>query len=117
MLFSFCREATFLLVVEHFKKENEQIMSGLRPHPKSLFLYLKTIIGVHSNGILEYPTAPLEGNSEISLFGMRGLDQSRELKDYLDRISTLPELLRRDGIEVTDEMAELYLEVSAIAHF
>lgn len=110
-LIQLSREATFLLVLEHFKKENEQIMSGLRPHPKSLFLYLKTIIGVHSNGILEYPTAPLEGNSEISLFGMRGLDQSRELKDYLDRISTLPEVLRRDGIEVTDEMAELYLEL------
>lgn len=105
------RESTFLLVFEHFKKENEQIMSGLRSHPKSLFLYLKTIIGVHSNGILQYPMAPLEGNSEISLFGMRGLDQSRELQDYLDRISTLPELLRRDGIEVTDEMAELYLEL------
>lgn len=110
-LIQLSREATFLLVLEHFKIENEQIMSGLRPHPKSLFLYLKTIIGVHSNGILEYPTAPLEGNSEISLFGIRGLDQSRELQDYLDRISTLPELIRRDGIEVTDEMAELYLEL------
>jgi hypothetical protein len=60
------------------------------------------IVDVHSNGILEYPTTPLEGNSRISLFRMRGMDQSRELKYYLDRISTLPELLGRTGIEVTN---------------
>ncbi|KAH9322060.1 hypothetical protein KI387_016699, partial [Taxus chinensis] len=110
-LIQLSRESTFVLVLEHFDKENQEIMSELSPHPKLLFLYLKTIIDVRSHGVPKYPSPTLENNSKISLFGMKGLDQSKELKGYLDRISNLPEYVQRHGIEVTDEMAELYLEM------
>ncbi|GLJ14759.1 hypothetical protein SUGI_0239380 [Cryptomeria japonica] len=110
-LIQLSREATFLLVLEHYYKESQEIISELSPHPNLLFLYLKTMIDVHSHGVPKYPSAPLDNNLNISLFGLKGLDQSKELKDYLDRISKLPEYVQRHGIEVTDEMAELYLEL------
>lgn len=39
-------------------------------------------------------------------------DQSKGLEDYLDKISNFPKFLRNNPVEVTDEMIELYLEVS-----
>lgn len=39
-------------------------------------------------------------------------DQSKGLEDYLDKVSNFPKFLRNNPVEVTDEMIELYLEVS-----
>ena len=39
-------------------------------------------------------------------------DQSRGLEFYMEKISDFPKFLRNNPVEVTDDMIELYLEVS-----
>lgn len=50
-LIQLSREATFLLVLEHYNKDNQEIISELSSHPDLLFLYLKTMIDCHSHGV------------------------------------------------------------------
>lgn len=44
--------------------------------------------------------------------GRRVNDQSRALEFYREKISDFPKFLRNNPVEVTDDMIELYLEVS-----
>uniref|UniRef100_A0A7N2MV20 Vacuolar protein sorting-associated protein 8 central domain-containing protein n=1 Tax=Quercus lobata TaxID=97700 RepID=A0A7N2MV20_QUELO len=48
------REGTFLLFIGHFKNEGLHILSKLRSHPRSLFLYIKTDIEVQLSGTLNF---------------------------------------------------------------
>lgn len=41
-------------------------------------------------------------------------DEPEGLEAYLERISDFPKFLRNNPVNVTDEMIELYLEVSKI---
>lgn len=87
------------------------MLSELRSHPRSLFLYLKTVIEVHLSGTLNF--SYLRGDDIVDSFDGRWVkDQSKGLEDYLDKISNFPKFLRNNPVEVTDEMIELYLEVS-----
>ncbi|KAJ0479069.1 putative transcription factor WD40-like family [Helianthus annuus] len=109
------REGTFFLVVEHFFQEFQHILSELRTHPKSLFLYLKTVIEVYSKGTLSFSSLR-EGEP-------RGTRVKNETDDFLERLSEFPKSLRENPIHVTDEMTELYLELlcqyepNSVLHF
>ncbi|KAG6667166.1 vacuolar protein sorting-associated protein 8 homolog isoform X1 [Carya illinoinensis] len=104
------REATFFLVIDHFNNESSHILSELRSHPRSLFLYLKTVIEVHLSGTLDFSN--LRGDDIVDSSDARRMkDQSKGLEDYLDKVSNFPKFLRNNPVEVTDEMIELYLEL------
>lgn len=104
------REGTFFLVIDHFSKEGLHILSELRSHPRSLFLYLKTVIEVHLSGTLNFSYLRRDDFVDSS-DGIRLKDQSKGLEAYLDKISDFPKFLRNDPVEVTDDMIELYLEL------
>ncbi|GAB4861531.1 hypothetical protein Ancab_036722 [Ancistrocladus abbreviatus] len=104
------RECTFFLVIDQFNKEIMHILSALRSHPKSLFLYLKTIIEVHLSGTLNF--AYLRRDDIVDDHSRsRVKGRQHDLEDYFQRISDFPKLIRTNPVEVTDEMVELYLEL------
>ncbi|KAI3757517.1 hypothetical protein L6452_05057 [Arctium lappa] len=103
------REGTFFLVSEHFCQEFHQILVELRSHPKSLFLYLKTVFEVHSTGTLNFNT--LKKGEPVSFPGRMVKNQTDRVHDFLERISEFPKLLHENPVHVTDEMTELYLEL------
>ncbi|XVF80311.1 hypothetical protein PTKIN_Ptkin15bG0060800 [Pterospermum kingtungense] len=107
-LVNLSREGTFFLVVDHLSDESSHILSELNSHPKSLFLYLKTVIDVHLSGTLDF--SYLREEEIVDVFGGRTRKNlSKELQAYLERISNFPKFLRNNPLQVTDDMIELYL--------
>ncbi|XP_020519433.1 uncharacterized protein LOC18428491 isoform X2 [Amborella trichopoda] len=105
------REGAFFFIIEHFSKESDQILFQLRSHPRSLFLYLKTVIDVHLSGSLNV-SALRKGHVLDPPLGLKTVsDHSKDIEAYLERVSNLPKMLRQNSVQVTDEMAELYLEL------
>ncbi|XP_044411244.1 uncharacterized protein [Triticum aestivum] len=104
-LVNLSRECAFVLVIDHFHDEIQQILAELHSDHRSLFLFLKTAIEVHLSGKLDFSELTAR-NYEIveSLY-------SGELEDYLQRLSNLPKLFDRNPISMTDKLVELYLEV------
>lgn len=110
-LIFFCREATFFLVIDQFNDEASHILSELRSHPKSLFLYLKTVVEVHLHGTLNL--SYLRKDDTLDVANCKWVKyQSKGLGAYIERISDLPKFLSSNAVHVTDDMIELYLEVS-----
>uniref|UniRef100_A0A5B7BN45 RING-type domain-containing protein n=1 Tax=Davidia involucrata TaxID=16924 RepID=A0A5B7BN45_DAVIN len=109
-LVNLSREGTLFMIIDHFSRESQRILSELRSHPKSLFLYLKTVVEVHLSGTLNFSCLRKD---DIVVFpsGRRARDQSDRVEAYLERISDFPKLLRNNPVNVTDEMIELYLEL------
>lgn len=99
------------MVTDHFNEEGSHILSELRSRPKSLFLYLKTVIEIHLSGTLDFSYLRKDEPVDVS-GGRRMKDQSKELEAYFEQISGFPKLLRSNPLHVTDDMIELYLEVS-----
>lgn len=83
------------------------MFSELQSHPESLFLYLKTLIEVHSTGNLEFSCLRKGGETAAR----HELDR---VNAYLEALIEFPKRLRNNPIHVTDEMAELYLEVNIL---
>ncbi|PSS23502.1 Vacuolar protein sorting-associated protein [Actinidia chinensis var. chinensis] len=107
-LISLNREGTFFLVTHHFSRECQDIISELRCHPKSLFLYLKTVFEVHLSGTLNFTCLRKD---ELMEFPIRRRVRDQSVEVYLERISDFPKFLRSNPVQVTDEMIELYLEL------
>lgn len=103
------REFTYLLIIDHFSRESQYIISELHAHPESLFLFLKTAVDVHLFGTLNISDFQAVHASEVPYTGMS--NTSDEIEAYLERLSIYPKLLQQNQIHVTDEMAELYLEL------
>lgn len=101
------RECTFFLVIDRLGSESQNILSQLHSHPQSLFLFLKTVIDFNISGTLKFPVPEAAGVSSSP----KARDSPIEITEYLDKISNFPKLLHHDTIQVTDEMAELYLEL------
>ncbi|KAJ0975965.1 hypothetical protein J5N97_017930 [Dioscorea zingiberensis] len=102
------RECTFFLIIDHFSLENQQILSELRSQPHSLFLFLKTVIEVHLFGALNFPAYKVD---HVSRMPIGGIGPPNELDAYMERLSNFPKLLQHNPVHVTDDMAELYLEL------
>lgn len=104
------REGTFFLVIDHFSAESPHILSELRSHPQSLFLYLKTVIEVHLSGTLDFSNLKKADDIDVA-DGRRVKDQSKGLTAYLERISDFPKFMRNNPVHVNDDMIELYFEL------
>ncbi|KAI3974389.1 hypothetical protein MKX01_031058 [Papaver californicum] len=102
------REGAFFLVVDHFSRESERILSELRPHSESLFLYLKTTIEAHLSGKLDFSFLEKSYILDVPC-GRIGKEQMAEA--YLKKISDLPKLLQHNPVNITDDVVELYLEL------
>lgn len=98
------------MVVEHFGGDHDRALCEMDSHPKSLFLYLKTIMEAHTKGSLnfscfrksDYVNNPSE--KRISY-------QPNRIEAYLERISEFPKFMRDNPVHVTDKIVEQYLEV------
>ncbi|ONK64159.1 uncharacterized protein A4U43_C07F22710 [Asparagus officinalis] len=108
-LLKLSRECTYFLVIDHFSSESQDILDKLHSHPQSLFLFLKTSFDVYLSGTLNFPVHDTAHASDTLTGRMR--DMPNELKAYVERLSTFPKLLLHNMIQVTDEIAELYLEL------
>ncbi|KAK6123625.1 hypothetical protein DH2020_042624 [Rehmannia glutinosa] len=105
-----CREGTYFLIVDHFSGKTQYILSELQSHPESLFLYLKTVIEVHTTGTLNI--SRLENLNVLDSPGARSAQQqSNGVQAYLEAISCSLKLLSSNRVNVTDEMMELYFEL------
>lgn len=103
-LVQLCREGTVFLVVQHLFQEFQQILVELKSHPKSLFLYLKTVIEAHSKGTLNFSSLRVKNQNQNQ-------NQNDRLHDFLQRISDFPKFLRDNPLHITDEITEMYLEL------
>ncbi|TXG63103.1 hypothetical protein EZV62_010097 [Acer yangbiense] len=104
------REGTFFLVIDQFNNEASHILSELSSHPKSLFLYLKTVFEVHLHGTLNLSCLRKDDIMNIAN-GKRVKNESKGPEAYISRISDFPKLLRSNPVQVTDDMIEQYLEL------
>lgn len=98
------------MVISHFGEKFQHILSELRSHPKSLFLYLKTLIEVQSSGSLKFSSMRNENVLEFPSL-RKGMHQSLKIQAYLETLSKFPKVMQNYPVHVTDEMMELYLEV------
>ncbi|CAA0827177.1 transducin family protein / WD-40 repeat family protein [Striga hermonthica] len=109
-LLKLSREATYFLITDHFPGKSQYILSELRSHPESLFLYLKTVIEVHSTGTLK-----ISHLEEVNVLdfpgGRRAHQQSNRVQAYLEAISCSLKLLHNNRVNVTDELMEQYFEL------
>ncbi|CAM8890178.1 unnamed protein product [Rhodiola kirilowii] len=101
------REGTFLLIIDHFSDKVSPILSQLRSHPRSLFMYLKTVIEVHLYGTIDMSS--LKSDDDVLAESMK--NRSNGVEAYLERFSDLPKILRNNPVPVSDEMIELYFEM------
>lgn len=109
-LLKLSREGTYLLILVHLSGQSQYILSELRSHPESLFLYLKTVIEVNTTGNLNLSSLKKD---DILYFpsARRPRQQSSIVEAYLQTISGFPKLLHNSTVQITDEMTELYLEL------
>ncbi|KAL0454931.1 UNVERIFIED_CONTAM: Vacuolar protein sorting-associated protein 8, partial [Sesamum latifolium] len=109
-LFKLSREATYILIIDHFSGRAQYIFSELRSHPESLFLYLKTVNEVHTTGNLNLSCL---GKVEVVDFpsARRAEQQSTGVQAYLKTVSSSLKLLHNNQVNMTDEMTELYFEL------
>jgi len=106
-----CREGAFHMVISHFSEESSHIITELHSHPRSLFLYLKTLIELHLFGTLDLSN--LRKDDTVNpLNGRQVKDHPEGVRDYLENISNFPKYMREKPIHVPDDLIELYLEVS-----
>ncbi|KAL2231217.1 UNVERIFIED_CONTAM: hypothetical protein Sindi_1716100 [Sesamum indicum] len=108
-LFKLSREATYILIIDHFSGRTQYIFSELRSQPESLFLYLKTVNEVHTTGNLNLSCL---GKVEVLDFpsASRAQQHSTGVQAYLETISSSLRLLHNNQVNMTDEMTELYFE-------
>ncbi|XP_010522886.1 PREDICTED: vacuolar protein sorting-associated protein 8 homolog isoform X2 [Tarenaya hassleriana] len=111
-LFELSREGTFFLIIDSLKDKISHIQEQLRSHPRSLFLFLKTVIEVHLFGTLDFSSLKKHERETLDFLGGRNTwDSSKALEIYLERLDEFPNLIRSNPINVTDDMIELYLEL------
>lgn len=97
------------MVIDQFSGETQDILSELRSHPQSLFLFLKTTLEIHLSGNLKFPVL------ETVCLSNPPFDKIREtpnnLEEYAERLASFPKLLHQNTIQVNDELTELFLSV------
>ncbi|XP_004514922.1 uncharacterized protein [Cicer arietinum] len=104
------REGAFHMVIRHFSDESSHIISKLHSHPRSLFLYLKTLIELHLFGTLDLSNLRKDDITN-SPNGKQIKDHSQGVHDYLENISNFPKYMRENPSHVPDDLIELYLEL------
>ncbi|MCO5611674.1 hypothetical protein L7F22_065929 [Adiantum nelumboides] len=104
-------EATLVIMLKHFSKEHRTILADLAPYPPLLFQYLKQIMNArlgYKSSLLSVRnlTAPSDGGTNV-------LDIKLEDKTSNFSIGNenLSDLLKSAGLEFSNEMEELYVEL------
>ena len=106
----FCREGTFFLIIDNLKDNITRIQEQLHSHPRSMFLYLKTVIEVHLSGSLDF--SRLRKHEAVDSFGENTRSNiPKEAELYLEGLNGFPKFIQDNPVNVTDDMIELYLEV------
>ncbi|KAL6848559.1 hypothetical protein ACP4OV_021853 [Aristida adscensionis] len=104
-LIKLSRECAFVLVIDHFHDEIQQILAELHSDRYSLFLFLKTAIEMHLTGKLNFNELGIRDSQTSGLQYF-----SSDLEDYMQRLSNLPKL-DHNPVSINDELVELYLEL------
>lgn len=99
------------MVTRHFSDESSHVITKLHSHPRSLFLYLKTLIELHLFGTLDLSHLT-KGVITNPPNGKQVKDPPPGIHDYLENISDFPKYMRENPSHVPDDLIELYLEVS-----
>ncbi|CDP20470.1 unnamed protein product [Coffea canephora] len=90
------------------------VISQLHSHPESLFLYLKTLVEVHTTGNLKFSCLRKYGSLHFPS-GRMAKHQSDRIKTFLEELNDFPKLLCSKPIQLTDKVTEQYLEVISCA--
>ncbi|XP_018456561.2 uncharacterized protein LOC108827617 [Raphanus sativus] len=109
-LLELSREGTFFLIIDNLKDNITRVQEQLHSHPRSLFLYLKTVIEVHLSGSLDF--SRLRKHEAVDSLGeniIRSMPKETEL--YLEELNGFPKFIQDNPVNVTDDMIELYLEL------
>ncbi|XP_074334037.1 uncharacterized protein LOC141671649 isoform X2 [Apium graveolens] len=104
------REGTFFMVAEHFGGDHDRALCAMDSHPKSLFLYLKTVMEAHTKGSLNFSCFRKGDNVNIPS-ERNNCYQPDRIEAYLERISEFPKFMRDNPVHVTDKIVEQYLEL------
>ncbi|XP_061336462.1 uncharacterized protein LOC133283598 isoform X2 [Gastrolobium bilobum] len=104
------REGAFHMVITHFSDESSHIITELHSHPKSLFLYLKTLVELHLFGTLDLSNLRKDDIMNPPN-GKQVKDHPHGVSDYLENISNFPKYMRENPIHVPDDIIELYVEL------
>uniref|UniRef100_M4F8J8 RING-type domain-containing protein n=1 Tax=Brassica campestris TaxID=3711 RepID=M4F8J8_BRACM len=109
-LLELSREGTFFLIIDNLKDNITRIQEQLHSHPRSMFLYLKTVIEVYLSGSLDF--SRLRKHEAVDSLGentRRNIPKEAEL--YLEGLNGFPKFIQDNPVNVTDDMIELYLEL------
>lgn len=102
------------MIASHFGNQSSHIITELHSHPRSLFLYLKTLFEVHLSGTLDLSKFRKEEITN-ALNGKQFKDHLLGPGTYFDILSNFSKYIRESPIHVTDDLIELYLEVSLLS--
>ncbi|MCO5587402.1 hypothetical protein L7F22_041351 [Adiantum nelumboides] len=104
-------EATLVIMLKHFSKEHRTILSDLAPYPPLLFQYLKQIMNArlgYKSSLLSVQnlTAPSDGGTNV--FDVKLEDTTSNFSIGNENLS---DLVKSAGLEFSNEMEELYVEL------
>ncbi|KAG7553417.1 Zinc finger RING-type [Arabidopsis thaliana x Arabidopsis arenosa] len=109
-LLDLSRQGAFFLIIDNLKDNITRIQEQLHSHPRSLFLYLKTVIEVHLSGSLDFSRLRKHEAVDNSGENIRR-DIPKEAEIYLEGLNGFPKFIQDNPVNVTDDMIELYLEL------
>ncbi|CAM6071281.1 unnamed protein product [Sphagnum tenellum] len=119
-------KGTLWIVLEHLSGENQRVMKELGSHSQLLFAYLKAIMDARSSSrplssIGSKPVVVASSSSHSVTFEEKDSSASEQLETGGVPSIFIPsqwepdihvgDLLQRSGMEFTDEMAELYVQL------
>jgi hypothetical protein len=122
-------KGTLWIVLEHLSGENQRVMKELGSHSQLLFAYLKAIMDARSSSrplssIGSKPVVVASSSSHSVNFEEKDSSASEQLETGGIPSIFIPsqwepdihvgDLLQRSGMEFTDEMAELYVQVGLL---
>jgi hypothetical protein len=122
-------KGTLWIVLEHLSGENQRVMKELGSHSQLLFAYLKAIMDARSSSrplssIGSKPVVVASSSSHSVTFEEKDSSASEQLEtggipsifiqSQWEPDIHVGDLLQRSGMEFTDEMAELYVQVGLL---
>ncbi|KAF7104037.1 hypothetical protein CFC21_104966 [Triticum aestivum] len=105
-LVNLSRECAFVLFLDHFQNEIQQILSEFHSDNRSHFLFLKTAMEVHLSGKLDFSALTARNHEIVARQYFSG-----EIEDYLQRLSNFSKLFDRNLVSIIDELFEPYLKL------
>ncbi|KAJ7567914.1 hypothetical protein O6H91_01G011900 [Diphasiastrum complanatum] len=113
-LVSLSSEATLFVVLQHFHMGTDRVIKTLESHPRLLFQYLKAVMNFRSGicedgACLSLKMGSVSSDTQSSAGSLASRNDRGSM--ILDKQPSLTELLQHSGMEITDETAELYIQL------